>query len=559
LGGVIDGLISRPRDDRVHVSGYADLVNAGGLVETPIEQTGTNVTIAGRYSYTGWLIERMADLAMGGTAGSSPELAFWDYGGRIEQRLPNAGRLRLLAIGASDTIGNDFDDPTMVDAAMRELFHRVDLRYQQPLPLGEAEIGFTWGHDELGIDGRQNNKTIADYKLRTNLVRARAAWNAALNAKWEISAGADIEHRRAANTLFVGLNTGGAGASAYTAPLTLATLSGLYAQAQWRPVEAFSVTAGLRGDLWHLFPRIDHASLDPRVSMRYSPRPNLTFKAGAALVHQSPAVLLNVPVLDVAFLRNGIQEAVSAETGVDWAPLSGYEISVDAYYTHITRALELDLFQLLQNFRTLGLVGRRASTWGRAYGVEVMVRHPIGQNWFGWISYSLQRSTRYETFTRFDENMNPLERVSAELPYAFDQTHILNAAVSYKFPGDITAGVVLHFNTGRPESGKISSRTRVPWTDPADGKETWRSVNRDQIERLPPFFRIDARIAKRFVFSDFTLEGYLDFLNASLSGEVLGYSYLDEETWPDGTHQAAERRSMTIPVVLPMLGLKGAY
>ena len=40
---------------------------------------------------------------------------------------------------------------------------------------------------------------------------------------------------------------------------------------------------------------------------------------------------------------------------------------------------------------------------GRSYGLELMVRHPLGANWFGWISYSLQHSERLQRYVHFDE------------------------------------------------------------------------------------------------------------------------------------------------------------
>ncbi|HYH94862.1 TonB family protein, partial [Hyalangium sp.] len=44
MGGAIDGRLTRPKDDRVHGSAYADLINAGLFVEYPFKSTGTNVS-----------------------------------------------------------------------------------------------------------------------------------------------------------------------------------------------------------------------------------------------------------------------------------------------------------------------------------------------------------------------------------------------------------------------------------------------------------------------------------------------------------------------------------
>src|SRR5690606_38251578 len=107
LGGVIEGRVSRPREDRVRVTASVDLINAGAYVEVPIAQTGTSITLAGRYSYTGWLLAALSNLAIN-NVGNTPQpnavADFADYQARIEQRL-GTGRLRLLAFGAFDTVG----------------------------------------------------------------------------------------------------------------------------------------------------------------------------------------------------------------------------------------------------------------------------------------------------------------------------------------------------------------------------------------------------------------------------------------------------------------------
>jgi hypothetical protein len=144
------------------------------------------------------------------------------------------------------------------------------------------------------------------------------------------------------------------------------------------------------------------------------------------------------------------------------------------------------------------------------------------------------------------------------LPFAFDQTHVLNLAVSYQFPGDVTAGVVVHFNCGRPESGRISSRTMKEWTDPFTDAESWRIVSRDERDRLPSFLRIDARIAKRWLFDDHWIELYLDVLNASLSREVFGFEYQRGAVGPFGS-LPRRKLPLEVPVVIPMLGVKGSY
>ena len=80
----------------------------------------------------------------------------------------------------------------------------------------------------------------------------------------------------------------------------------------------------------------------------------------------------------------------------------------------------------------------------------------------------------------------------------------------------------------------------------------WVPQDLDRVSRLPPFFRADVRVSKLWAFDDWTLEAYLDVMNVSLSREVVGYEYGVEGN-------VLQRAQIDIPVVLPMLGLKGRY
>jgi hypothetical protein len=93
LGGAIDGKVRRPRDDRWHGTVYADLINAGGLVEYPVAKTETNFTVAGRVSYTAWLTAALANLAMSSTseARNRSSCSTSDYQARVEQVLWGGG------------------------------------------------------------------------------------------------------------------------------------------------------------------------------------------------------------------------------------------------------------------------------------------------------------------------------------------------------------------------------------------------------------------------------------------------------------------------------------
>ncbi len=564
LGGAVEGRLSRPREDRLHFTAYADLINSGGFVEYPFESTGTSVSVAGRFSYSALLIALVSN-ALNSESAQRARAGFWDYQVRIEQKV-GSGRLRLFALGSSDDVGISpelREDSEGGGIASR--FHRVDLRGTHPLAGGEGELGLTVGWDMLGLVGDQTlrqqpsgalaRQRVGEYGLRQVSFAARTSWKRRLTDTMELLVGGDVENRRAA-TLITGTGRPPGWrpedeAEPLKNPSSLATFSGAYASLTWQPAERWMVQPGLRVDSYHLVPGIAHTALEPRLTVRHTVSETLTLKGGAGLFHQPPTVLLHIPAMDTAGLRYGLQSGSQLTVGAEWKAFEGLELNADAFYNPLSRTVEFDLVEVAENRRRRDLVLVDPSASGYAYGFEVMARHPLGRNWFGWVSYSFLQSKRHVRFNRIGDDNRVVESVEGTLPFAFEQAHVVNAALSYKFGNNWTVGTVLHFNTGRPESGEITSLTQRTVID-ENGQPQWVRQDLDRTERLAPFFRVDLRIAKSWAMQDFTLDAYLDLLNASLQQEVLAYEYRNNEL-------GFERKPLALPVILPLLGVKGTY
>jgi TonB family protein len=565
MAGAVEAGLARPSAERLRAYANADFINAGGLVEGVVPGAGTEVTLAGRTSYSGWLLGLGARLFTPPDPDGyriQPRADFYDYQARVEQPL-GPGRLRLLALGSSDVVGVGSDNPKFTDYGMVTRFHRVDLRWRQPLLGGEGEVGVTAGGQAVGLDAEGPN-VERDYLLGEEGASARVAWVRRFGEALELSLGADVERRRTSTELG-GRSQREDGTWAEVQgsllpPAAYGTQTGAWAQGVWEPAAGWSLAGGARVDGWRLSPGVQHLSVDPRLSVRRALSDTLTLKLGTGLVHQAPVVLLPVPVLDLSGLRYGLQEAWQVDAGAEWQPLAGWDVRVDGYFSRLTRAVEFDLERLLRNQRVGTLLASGAATTGHAYGLELMLRRHLGGNWFGWLSYSLQRSTRRRTFLRFDETLTPVGGpVTADLPFAYDQTHVANLTLSHKLPNDWTVGANLHFNTGRPESGQLSTYTHREGVDARTGGPRWVPANRDEVGRLPPFFRVDLRVAKHWAFDDYRFELSLDVLNASGSQEVLGVGYGEKQRYSPEDPVVLERSYTGIPIIAPMLGAKASF
>ncbi|MBN8230664.1 TonB-dependent receptor [Corallococcus macrosporus] len=596
MGGAIDGRLTRPRDDRVHGSAYADFINAGFFLETPFKSTGTNVSLAGRYSYTPWIIalaaNQLQDPPPPGRTNPKVVLDFWDYQARVEQDV-GQGKLRLFAFGSSDTFGSQAQDDQGDTALQSIAFHRVDLRGRHPLGKGELEVGGTWGTDDFAVVSRgpDNGNEI---NIDQSTFSGRVGYSVPLDERLLLRAGADVDHKRAIVDVLTIENGQEVEEDTVRVPVALATFTGAYAEGVWTPNDRWTVVPGLRLDSYHLSGGFDHKVIEPRLTVRHKLTDTVTLKGGAGIFHQPPTTLISLPVVDVGSLLLGLQEGVQLSTGVEWKAFDKWEVGLDVYVNPMLRTIELTPFSDEGLTDDLdgggdpdepppppgGDVGpngfRRVrarqvdideppvsrddwdlpdfSSHGLAYGLELLIRYPLGNNWFGWLSYSLQRSTRRTTFYRYDSSGQAISEDSADLPFAFDQTHILNLVVSHKFSNNITLGGVLHFNTGRPEYGTLGSQTHREGTD-SDGRPTWVQVDRDAVDRLPPFFRFDLRVSKAWAYDTFSLEAYLDMLNVTLNTETLGFDYLGGGY----SRQPLTKSAVGLPIALPIIGVKGRY
>ncbi|MHB8873189.1 MAG: TonB-dependent receptor domain-containing protein [Myxococcaceae bacterium] len=555
LGGVIDGRLARA-PERMHATLSMDLINAGGFVSLPLPSLGLEVSLAGRLSYTGLVGSAVADAVLPPSTPQAPRgtpvVNFYDYQGRLE-RAVGPGRLRLLLLGSSDEAGQRQSSPESSTALLTSGFHRGDLAYRFKWGGASGELGLTVGTERMGLLGERGGVLFGQFLLERQGLAARASITGPLTGSFTVRAGADFDGQDTA--LQIDRNPGllPGEAASFRAPRSVGALFGAYAELDWTrgPLTA---TLGLRGDGYRLEPDITLWSADPRLSARFALTPELVLRAAAGLSHQPPTVLVSLPVSDLAGLRDGLQEGARFELGADAQLPFGFEATSSLFFNPLFRAVEYSLEDLLANRARMGGAG---GARGRAYGFELMLRRKQEGRWFGWVSYSLIRSERLRRVYDYDLSGEVKGDALRWVPFDFDQTHVLNLTGGVSLPRGFRIGAGLHFNSGRPESGVISSRAMRPGSEPGTYLPSWVPVPLSQETRLPPFARVDLRVSKTWTLDDLLLELYLDVLNASFTSEVLGYSYEYDEAPAGG--RTLRQQPFAIPVLLPYLGVKGVY
>ncbi|MBO4590902.1 MAG: TonB-dependent receptor plug domain-containing protein [Bacteroidaceae bacterium] len=222
-----------------------------------------------------------------------------------------------------------------------------------------------------------------------------------------------------------------------------------------------------------------------RLSARYALKEDLSLKAGFNTMHQyihkvsntlimSPTDMWKLSDLNIK-PQSGWQAAASInhETAD-----KAYEFSAEVYYKHISDYLNYrSSAVLLMNHH---LETDVISTKGRAYGIELQAKKPLGKI-NGWVSYTYSRS-----LVRQDDERVPMPLNNGEwYPSEYDRPHEAKAVLNYKFTERYSLSSNFNYATGRP--------TTVPagqYFDTYNQKYMPYYTDRNTY-RIPDYMRLD--------------------------------------------------------------------
>jgi hypothetical protein len=268
------------------------------------------------------------------------------------------------------------------------------------------------------------------------------------------------------------------------------------------PVGPVTFTGGIRSDAYitdvaRLVPRqvgvppIGYSSvtweLDPRLSISYKPFRRWTLSLSGGFYHQGPDA-----------------EDLSAVFGnPTLTPQQAIHVSLGSNLK-LTGTLSFDAVGFYKNFSSLvsrsdlptppsaGALTQNGT--GQAYGAQFLLRQELWNGFFGWITYSISRSTRRDQPGQ-DERL-----------FDYDQTHVLGIVASYEWKG-FTFGVRFRYTSGLPRVAVTGA-----FYDARD--DVWQPLlgARNSI-RLPDFVQLDARVERAFSFKSMRVNVFLDVQN----------------------------------------------
>lgn len=507
IGGVIDVRSQQEFSENTHITLRTDLLDTGIYGEGRVGKWGW--AVGGRHSYVDVILAAaLADQAFY----AAPR--WLDYQAKVAWMGGGPDEFSMFLFGFDDElivrVGDAADQQLGVSYGTHRLITRwvhplsdtLTLRLQPSIGLDQVEFGF-------GSAIRLNlENEVLD-------LRGDVAWKP--STKFTLTAGLDGEASRNDFEVYLGsVAVDGEDPLSESEPLEVGSgvwmgMPDPFVEAQVRPlsdVDKLVLVGGLR--LPTVFRSseengpdladVAQVAADPRFAVRYTLFPGGTVKAGTGLYHQPPSGTSLGGTLTY-------EQAWSSELG--WEQKFGPAVQADV--TGYYRWME----------PLTGGFGDEDSV-GRAYGMEVMVRHALVDKFFGWVSYTLSKSERNDTPDDEDGWYN----------FDYDQTHILTTVAGYRLPLDFEASAKAQFTTGNPYTPYDGGIWMID-----EGGYLPYATGQTNSARQPDYWAVDVRVDKLITFKHWQLEVFVDLLNVA-HGEnpefiLYNYDYTDHD-WIEG-------------------------
>jgi TonB family protein len=498
IGGIVDVYTRRQDSPDWHGSAKIDLIDAAAYVSVPISRSWT-ISAALRRSYIDLFLPVILRRARSHSTTVTPR--YYDYQLKADYHPPDSrhsvklfffGSDDVLRIINNDTVANSFQLNQHI--AFQRLMAAWIYRGDRLTVTTEPFVGHTLNNNGSGL-----------------LTLDQSYYNAGLREKLEYKFGpvftaktgldllgtrsaiqSDLPPRSSTYRPFPGEQ-----ASADLEQLVQRRW--VYDYGYW--VEGvlnfpfgLRLFPGLRGDVYSLQGERRY-SVDPRLIARQTLGSDgkTTLKGSIGLYHEAPPIQFLDPVTGNPQLP--LQAAFQTSFGFEQKITSLINVDITGFYTRRYHLAERSNEVVFQPDGTPIRVNYDDGGIGRAYGVEVFLRHEVSRHFFGWLAYTLswsQQKGRYEQDYHWQ---------------AFDQRHILTLIGQYKFGRGWELGGRYRLVSGLPTTPYIDS------TFDADAN-AYHPINGGfNSARLPLFQQLDLRVDKTWTFESWSLDLYLEVLN----------------------------------------------
>jgi len=273
--------------------------------------------------------------------------------------------------------------------------------------------------------------------------------------------------------------------------------------------------------------------LSPRVALRYTFVPNWSFNFNSGIYYQLPSYTVlgyrnaNIPGnANASYTRNA---QVVAGLEYDFSKRNSL-ITVEGFYKKydqfpVSVINGISLANLGADFGVVGNEDVDFDGEGRAYGLEFLYQQRFFEGWYGIFSYTYVRSE----FTGADGKY---------VPSSWDSRHLLSVTGGKRFKRNWEVGGRFALSGGLPYTpdNALTSLQIATWDQFGIAQPDWSRVNS---QRISAFHQLDIRVDKKWFFTKWSLDVFLDIQNVYSSQTPLKPT-LD-----------VQRNTMGLPVVDP--------
>jgi len=536
MGGFVGLNLRSPRTDRTHGIAFVDLLNAGGLIEGPIQEKHSYL-ISGRYSYIGPVLGAVLEGNDDFNLVVAPTFA--DLTSMYEWQISKNQSLRVLGLASEDRLEFILSEPVNEDPALRGRFsnrtgfYRLIPQWRKKWS-EQTETSFSIGAGQNWIRFDLSDNY---FNLRTRNLTTRGEINHRIYSWWRTFAGFDHEYSWYDIDLRLPdvYQSGGVSNPVASGEVRQVSLSGkfinlgFYLRNQVKPSaeSPWTFSPNLRVDA---FRRNSELVAQPRAGTTYQWNDSLSLRAAGGVYHQPPEPQeINETFGNPQLKSNrAYHSAIGFTKDFREGRSNGWWWSQGAFYKTLDRLVvpsaefvERDGEQTPENFANRGM--------GRIFGSETQLKYS-GDRYSLGLSYTLSQSRR----------KSPGQK---EYPSEFDQTHSFNLISSVRL-GVYTIGTRARFVTGNPYTPIVDS---VFDSD----NDVYIPIRGEFFsKRRPDFFQLDVRVDRKWIYETWILSAYLDIQNITNRKNFEGTSY---------SYDYRSSENITGIPILPTFGLQGEF
>jgi TonB family protein len=508
IGGIIDLRTRQAQKDRWHGSVDANIKGLNLLFETPL---GKNAGIIGSFRGN-FLFDEIGFFKRHFLGDKEDNIQdFWDYSLRFDWQIAPAHHITLTAIGANDTM---YQFNAMWEKARKHDPSQESQSFGKDMTLGIAAWNWTISSNldnnfAYGIrptsykefyNGWADFMYDADSKATRHDVHDEVTYKVHDGLKIRCGLEMRIEPFTSESKWYTQDTV-----YSYSSKSMFGPLAG-YLSCEWKPTDKLTLTPGVRYDyytqldyhgswlpeFWNYSDKVinNHTrfSGDPslRISSRYELNAKHAITASIGNYNESPdSIIMTTGIKKGLVTEKGSQYTI----GYDWKLNDLVSLDCQGYFgTQWDKPRWKTSEELVEDNSTYLATNGKA----RMEGLELMLRHGQDSHFFGWLSYSLSYSQRYD----YGEQK--------WVEYDYNSLNNVQLVADWFFKGNRSFGVRFQYTDGypyTPYSVQMYDATNFQYIAQAGATNS---------KRHTPYLGLDLRYEKKFIYKRSMLTAYIE-------------------------------------------------